>query len=94
MKSHQIRFWVATAIAFATASAPFAAQACAVCFSARSEANRIAFLGTTVLLTGLPVALIGGFLYWVMRRLEAIDTAEQDETDALLLGTAETVEPD
>ena len=85
-----VRLWVATGIAFATASAPFAAQACAVCFSAKSEANRIAFLGTTVLLTGLPVAMIGGLIFWIMRRVEAIDALEQGELDA----SAELAEPD
>jgi len=88
--SNQLRLWLATGIAFLTASAPFAAQACAVCFSAKSEANRIAFLGTTVLLTGLPVAMIGGLLYWIMSRVEAIDALEQGELDA----QAELAEPE
>jgi hypothetical protein len=88
--SNQLRLWLAAGVTFVTASAPFAVQACAVCFSAKSEANRIAFLGTTVLLTGLPIAMIGGLLYWIMSRVEAIDTLEQGELDA----QAELVEPD
>jgi hypothetical protein len=47
------------------------ALACPVCSSAKDEANRAAFLGTTVFLTGLPIAMIGGLIYWVARRASA-----------------------
>lgn len=58
---------------------PWVAYACPVCFSAKDEANRLAFLGTTVFLTGLPIALIGGFAYWALRRLRAHDGAMDDQ---------------
>jgi len=46
---------------------PTTARACAVCFSA-NDANRTAFLLTTLFLSTLPLALIGGFLLWLRRR--------------------------
>lgn len=48
---------------------PRAAQACAVCFSGSDE-SRLAFILTTVLLTVLPLTMIGGAIYWVTRRVK------------------------
>jgi high-affinity Fe2+/Pb2+ permease len=45
-----------------------AAWACPVCFSAKNEANRTAFVVTTALLTFLPLGLIGGGVWWLRRR--------------------------
>ena len=54
-------------LAFALAwLVPAAALACPVCFDA-NEANRDAFLGTTILLSLLPLAFIGAVL-WVLRK--------------------------
>lgn len=50
------------------ALAPGVAQACSVCFSATDEA-RLAFLGTTIFMSVLPVALIVGAGLWLRRRL-------------------------
>jgi hypothetical protein len=47
---------------------PSLAYACPVCFDAKNEAGRVAFLGTTVFLTALPLLLIGGVIYWVASR--------------------------
>lgn len=52
------------------------AHACPVCFSAKDDAQRQAFFDTTIFLTLLPIALIGGFIYWVARRVRRLD-AEQ-----------------
>jgi hypothetical protein len=49
------------------------AHACPVCFSAKDEAQRQAFFDTTIFLTLLPLALIGGFIYWVARRVRRLD---------------------
>ena len=46
---------------------PSAAHACAVCFSA-TDRNRIAFLITTIVLSLLPLAMIGAGLLWLARR--------------------------
>lgn len=43
---------------------PSAGHACAVCFSA-SDQNRGAFLMTTILLSLLPLGMIGGGLLWL-----------------------------
>jgi hypothetical protein len=69
--------WVARAAAFVCASMPVLVHACPLCFAAKNDANRVAFLGTTLLLTGLPIAMIGGFIFWIVRRLEALDSEEQ-----------------
>jgi hypothetical protein len=48
--------------------APRAALACSVCSAGREDETQAAFIGTTALLSVLPLALIGGFLWWVRRR--------------------------
>jgi high-affinity Fe2+/Pb2+ permease len=56
---------------------PSVAQACAVCFSGRSDEQREAFLITTGFLTFLPLMLLG-FAVWVLiRRVRRIE-AEND----------------
>ncbi|MCP4501360.1 MAG: hypothetical protein GY822_15485 [Deltaproteobacteria bacterium] len=42
--------------------------ACAVCFDSKGE-NRWAFIGTTALLTFLPLAIIGGTVWWLRQRV-------------------------
>ena len=48
--------------------APKLAAACAVCSTGRTDETRQAFIGTTVLLTFLPLLMIGGVVWWVRRR--------------------------
>ena len=48
------------------------AFACAVCFDANDE-TRDAFVGTTILLSLLPLGLMGGLVYWLFRRARAVD---------------------
>jgi hypothetical protein len=56
---------------------PSVAQACAGCFSGRSDEQREAFLITTGFLTFLPLMLLG-FAVWVLiRRVRRIE-AEND----------------
>ena len=45
---------------------PEAARACAVC-GAAVDRNKSAFIGTTILLSLLPLALIGAGLWWIAR---------------------------
>lgn len=45
---------------------PGAAHACAVC-GAAVDRNKSAFVGTTILLSLLPLALIGAGLWWIAR---------------------------
>lgn len=49
-----------------TLVAPGAAHACAVC-GAAADRNKSLFLGTTILLSLLPLALIGAAVWWVAR---------------------------
>lgn len=51
------------------------AQACPVCFSGAEE-NREAFFWTFVLMTSLPLAFMGGTVWWLVRRMRARDAAE------------------
>ena len=46
--------------------APAAARACAVCFSG-SPRTRLAFFNTTMLLSLLPLGLIGGGILWLRK---------------------------
>jgi len=63
---------VALAVAAALLLLPELASACAVCFG-NEEENRAAFILTTVLLSVLPLALIGslGLYLWSHHRREA-----------------------
>lgn len=47
---------------------PGAAEACAVCFQAKNDATRIAFIASTAAMTGLPLLIVGGLAWWVRRR--------------------------
>jgi high-affinity Fe2+/Pb2+ permease len=44
------------------------AWGCPVCFSAKNDENRVAFIVTTAFLTFLPLGLIGGGVWWLRRR--------------------------
>jgi hypothetical protein len=48
--------------------APKASLACAVCFQAKSDATRIAFIASTAAMTFLPLAVVGGVAWWVRRK--------------------------
>ena len=48
--------------------APRIALACSVCMAGRDDETRTAFILTTVFLTVLPLALIGGVVGWLTRR--------------------------
>jgi len=67
------------AIGLALASGLFSnlALACPVCFIA-SEETRGAYIGTTVLMSLLPLAMAGGLVLWLRRRFrEAEDAASR-----------------
>jgi hypothetical protein len=65
------RSWVARAwplaILILGLLAPAASDACPVCFSG-SDRSRLAFFGTTILMSLLPLGLIGSGLWWLRRR--------------------------
>jgi hypothetical protein len=59
--------------------APDVARACSVCFSGTDE-TRLMFLLTTGLLTFLPLALIGGLVFYVRRRMVEAERALEPHT--------------
>jgi hypothetical protein len=59
----------ATLIVTLALLAPRVSQACAVCFSGRDDETQRAFLLGTVLLTSLPLLLIGGIAGYLWRRI-------------------------
>ena len=50
---------------------PSVANACAVCMSGREEDTRFAFIWTTAFLTAMPLALVGGVILWIRRRVKS-----------------------
>ncbi len=52
---------------------PGIAEACAVCFQAKTDASRIAFIATTAFMTALPLVLFGSVVYWLRRRFAAAE---------------------
>ena len=64
---------------------PAMAFACPVCFAA-NEANRDAYLGTTVVLSLLPLAFIGGIVLVLWARARAQQKAH--ETSPIVLRAA------
>jgi hypothetical protein len=57
---------------------PASVLACPVCFSAKDEANRVAFVASTAFLTALPLILMGAFIGWAARRAKALDAPPLD----------------
>jgi hypothetical protein len=56
---------------------PDAVAACPVCFSATEE-NRMAFLGTTIFLSLLPLGMVGGAGLWIRNRVRERDDEPLD----------------
>jgi hypothetical protein len=52
------------------------AFACPVCAAGSTEENQGACLAMTVLLSGLPLGMIGGLVVWLARRAAAQDGAD------------------
>lgn len=60
-------------VAFGICALPSLARACPVCFASQNDENRIAYVVSSVGLTLLPFAVLGGILFWVWRRAKAAD---------------------
>lgn len=52
-------------------AAPRAAQACSVCTGGQNDAVNRAFLVGSLFLSVLPLAAIGGLVWWLRRRIRA-----------------------
>jgi len=73
--------FVAVFLPLVTLLLPDLASACAVCFSGTAQ-TRGAFVATTILLTVLPLALVGGFLWWLRARVQEVDQAHRQVLQA------------
>ena len=69
------RACVAVAAVAVGSTADFA-YACSVCGSPLEE-NRQAFIDTTVFLTVVPLMMMGGFIWWLRRRIRALEDAPE-----------------
>ncbi|MDP6529361.1 MAG: hypothetical protein QF819_09260 [Gemmatimonadota bacterium] len=65
-------------LALLVSAAGTPSSACPGCGGGGNERNRGAFTASTLLLTGLPLAMIGGSALWLRRRLDD----GEDETPA------------
>ena len=74
------------AISTAALLVPRLAVACAVCFTGREDETRIAFIATTVLLSALPILLVGSLIWWLRRRARQIRD-EHERASAVVDGT-------
>ena len=63
------------AVAVALSLWPDVAAACPVCFDPREE-SRMGFLLTTAFLTLLPLSLLGGTIYWFVRKARSLAAEE------------------
>lgn len=65
------------ALAFLLA-APQISEACAVCSDGEKQ-NAMAFFWTTILLTAIPLALLGFLVRWAQVKAKAIESASEKE---------------
>jgi hypothetical protein len=63
---------IITAFFFFLFAAVSRAEACPVCFQSGGE-ERWAFYATTVLLTMLPLMMVGGFVFFLKKRFEQME---------------------
>jgi hypothetical protein len=75
---------LASAVAFSMLAAVEPASACSVCNGIQEEASRKAFVGTTALLTFLPLILVGIVVsIFVRRTLERERQEERQRPDSV-----------
>lgn len=73
--THRARVWV-TLVAATVACLADSASACPSCASPLEE-NRQAFVDTTIFLTVVPLMMIGGLIWFIRRRVRAMDDAPE-----------------
>ena len=61
----------------ALVASPEAASACAVCTGGQTDEVRYAFIWTTGFLSVLPLALIGGLVWFLRRRFRELEERRQ-----------------
>jgi hypothetical protein len=70
---------IATLVVLLLAAAPDLAHACAACIDLKSK-NRVAFFSTTIVLSLLPLGMVGGMAVWLRRRARALAPEVRDTT--------------
>jgi len=55
---------------------PAQALACPVCSPGRDDATQQAFFSMTIFMTLLPLTMFGVVIYWLVRRVRAIEAAD------------------
>jgi hypothetical protein len=80
------RAWAAFAV-LVVAGIANSALACPSCASPLEE-NRQAFVDTTIFLTVVPLTLIGGMIWWIRRRIRAMENAPEIPVPESLLRDA------
>jgi len=87
----RIRNAIAVATTALLVSWPELLHACSVCFSGRGEQSRVAFRDTTIFLSTLPLLAVGGVVWWLFRRVRALEADAQDgaatSTDSANIGS-------
>lgn len=67
-----MRTLIATLTLLVLVAAPRLAEACSVC-GAVDDKTKDTFIFTTAFLTFLPLTIIGGVVFWLVRRVRALD---------------------
>jgi hypothetical protein len=70
------RRWPAALVAALLAASPRVAEACAVCFASRDAETQAALIYGTVLLSVLPLLLVGGIALFLRRRARQLAVEE------------------
>lgn len=81
-----LRTWAAGVVIAVTWAADLA-YACPSCASPLEE-NRQAFVDTTVFLTVVPLMMMGGFVWWLRRRIRALEDVPEITVSKSLLRDA------
>jgi hypothetical protein len=66
------RLWAALVLALLTL--PSQALACPVCSPGRDDATQQAFFSMTIFMTLLPLAMFGVVMYFLVRRIRAVES--------------------
>jgi hypothetical protein len=74
------RAWIVGLALLLVLVLPEVAHACPVCFDSRDE-NRQAFFNTAVMLTLLPLGMVGGVGLWMRKRYREMDGSEDGDFD-------------
>ncbi len=64
-------------VAAGTLLLPGVGEACSQCLSGRSDETKLAYILTTVFLSILPPAIVGGAVWWLVRRVRLQERARE-----------------